>query len=315
MRYPSSDNARVDATVEAFFDAVNSAPVKDMAALSGSSEATVLKWRRRTVQDPGVRPFLMMLCRAPMEAKLRILKPVLGALTSDYVISSVLGALQANFGVLRDAINARPPVADMAAHLGLDPRERGDARPGLAGVVDLVAAGPDGASGQAGDRCDGRPGQVARVSGGAASLALVETARDGIPGAEGEALRRHLGALSNVVSLDAARALVKGDNLGRTGLAYKRPGEDWKALVAPENRLWTPSADPRPITEYTGNVVELRRTLDEAARSPAPLYVSHAGALLRDGKLIPFHSNVVRIPGQATCGAEMVLTDFVRVTA
>lgn len=146
------------------------------------------------------------------------------------------------------------------------------------------------------------------------SLALVQTRRSSaiLAGDDLAQLRRHLTAFDNVVSLDAARALAKADNAGLTGLASRRPGEDWTVLVAPENRLWMPSHEERPISAFEGNVAELRRDLDEAARSHAPIVVTHAGALKRGENILSFHSTVVRIGGRAKCGAEMVLTDFVR---
>lgn len=285
MSFALSDHSLVGPVAETLAREVNGMPAKEAARLLGTSLPTITRIRRGEMPSAGV------LLAAIKFFGVRILEPVIGKFDD----ASLVRRLDAIEGLLKEVRHARVQSAPPSL-----PRR------------DLDAHGGDGAIAQG----LGRPEAVpVGAEGAAASLALIETARDGIPGAEGEALRRHLGALSNVVSLDAARALVKGDNLGRTGLAYKRPGEDWKALVAPENRLWTPSADPRPITDYSGNVVELRRYLDEAARSPAPLYVSHAGALLRDDSLIPFHSNVVRIPGRAKCGAALVLTDFVRVPA
>lgn len=273
-------------------------PVKVAADALDASDVTVKKMRR------GELPNAVTLLRAIENFGLKILEPVLGPM-DNASLARRLDLILAEVEDLKHVVSG-PGIASSA-----EAEDRG-----------LVAArrvgGVAPGSGRRLAYAGGESGQAPAEYGGPdpAGLALVETRRlDGIPGADGEALRRHLRALDNVFSLDAARALVKGDNYGRTGLPFKRPGEDWTALVAPENRLWTPSPDPRPITEFAGNVVALRRDLDEAARSTSPVFVSHAGALLRDGDLIPFHSNVVRIPGRAKCGAEMVLTDFVRVRA
>jgi hypothetical protein len=128
------------------------------------------------------------------------------------------------------------------------------------------------------------------------------------------ALRRHL-SFGKVVNLDAARRLMQSDNLGRTGLAYRRPGEDWTILPARDNRLWLPSTDPRRVEDFAGDVQGLRRDLDEASRSAEPIVVTHAGAFVRDGELLNFNSTVARFGGKAKCGARIVLTDFVRRAA
>lgn len=259
-------------------------PVKVVAHELDTSDVTVKKMRR------GELPNAVTLLRAIERFGLKILEPVVGRV-DQASLACRLDAILAEVGDLRNVVSREAATSLASAPHGVLGKDRG------------AGEGEAGRTRRAGEEDHPR-------------LALIETRRlDGDPRAEGEALRRHLGALDNVVSLDAARALVKGDNCGRTGLAYRRQGEDWKALVAPENRLWTPSPDPRPITEYTGNVVALREHLDEAARSPAPVFVSHAGALLRNDSLIPFHSNVVRIPGKSSCGAALVLTDFVRVQA
>lgn len=227
-----------------------------------------------------------VLLKAIEQFGLRILEPVVGSVDTASLVRR-LDSILAEVGDIRHVVS-REATAAVLAHSD--------------GVVGSAGRAGEGEAREAGEE-GGH--QVPR-------LAIIETRRhDGIPGAAGEALRRHL--TGKVVSIDAARALVKGDNYGRTGLAYRNPGEDWEALVAPENRLWTPSPDPRPITDFAGNVVTLRRDLDEAARSTSPIFVSHAGALLREGTLIPFHSAVVRIGGRAKSGAEMVLTDFVRL--
>lgn len=153
--------------------------------------------------------------------------------------------------------------------------------------------------------------------GEAPAVALVQIREPAavLAGGHCEALRRHLSLAGKVIELDAARALVHSDNLRRTGLAYRRPGEDWFAHVAEDNRLWTPSRDPRPITAFEGDVAALRRDLDEALASPEPVVVTHAGALSRNGELMQFRSTVVRIGGRSKCGAGFVLTDFVRRVA
>ncbi len=56
-------------------------------------------------------------------------------------------------------------------------------------------------------------------------------------------------------------------------------------------------------------------TIDEAAAESGPVFVTHAGAVLRGGEIIPFHSAVVRIGAKSPCGASVVVTDFVRVRA
>ena len=233
-----------------------------------------------------------ILLKAIEQFGVRILEPIIGKFDDESLFRR-LDAIEKLLGEVRHVRTSIPASASHRA-LAADGRAGGTA-PRLA-RPEAVSVGAENEN---------------------PALALVETRHDPaeLAGREHEALRRHLNAFANVVSLDAARALAKADNTGRTGLAYRRPGEDWTALVAPENRLWTPSHEPRPITAYEGNVVALRRTLDEAARSPVPIFATHAGALLRGGKLMQFHSHVVRIGGRAKCGAECVVTDFVRVTA
>lgn len=279
---------------------LRSVSVKQIQRIIGSGKETAINARAGLI--PKTDAFLAMLHYLGPQAAREVLEMITGPADAGYHLSK-LDEIEQTLKEIRHGVEATAQGASASLRsqgrregLGMgDGASGADSRPGgHAGVPMASPSAPDGGT-----------------------LALVETRRlDGIPGRDGEALRRHLTALDNVVSLDAARALVKGDNYGRTGLAYKHPGEDWTALVAPENRLWTPSPDPRPITEFAGNVVALRRDLDEAARSTSPVFVSHAGALLRDGNLIPFHSNVVRIPlGKTKCGADAVLTDFVRVRA
>lgn len=264
--------------------------VSDGARMLNTSKPMIARLRAGTLSS------VPILLKAIEQFGVRILEPIIGKFDDESLfrrLADIETSQNLLFGEIR---HARTP----SAHPSLAHRPLGAHGRGGGGIPRLV-------------RTETAP---VDTEGAGATLSLVETRRvDGIPGAEGEALRRHLTAFDNVISLDAARALVTGDNLGHTGLAYKHPGEDYKLLVAPQNRLWTPSPDPRPITEYEGNVVQLRRDLDTAARSTSPVYAVHAGALVRDGSLIPFHSAVVRIGGKAKCGAEMVLTDFVRVRA
>ena len=276
-----------------------SSPVKRLARALGISEPTA-----RGMLDgrlPATPTFLHALDLVGHAAAAKVLGRVIGRQDSN---AQRLAAMEASLQEFQRHVEEIRVAntegrAGALSVLGFGSADVARPRAERARAADLGGEGRDRAGGL---------GQS-----GGSHLALIETRRlDGLPGDEGAALRRHLTAFDNVVSLDAARAIAKGDNLGRTGLAYKHPGEDWKALVAPENRLWTPSADPRPITEFEGNVAALRRDLDEAARSLVPVYAVHAGALVRDGNLIPFHSAVARIPGRAKCGAEMVLTDFVR---
>jgi len=170
-----------------------------------------------------------------------------------------------------------------------------------------VASQPAGASA-------GEAGGSALSGLAADACALVSIRRADLAGEELAELRRHL-TLGKVVSLDHARALVQGDNRGTTGVCFRNPGDDWRAFVAPENRLWTPSGEARPITAFAGDVGALRRDLDEAARSDGPVFATHAGAVLRAGNIIPFHSTVARIGAKSPCGASVVVTDFHRLGA
>jgi hypothetical protein len=255
-------------------------PVKVAAHMFNAPEGTIKRVRAGKLSS------IPILLRAVETFGLRVLSPLLGP--TDL----------ASLGRRYDAVFVEGGLAhDQSAAIS----------PNARGLLD-----PGSGDGQ------GSPGAARSIDGQVLpGLALIETRRDfdGIPGASREALRRHLSLAGKVVSLDYARSLVKADRLGRTGLAYKHPGEDWKALVAPENRLWVQSPDPRPITEFAGSVTSLRNDLEQASRSTDPLFVTHAGALLRDGNLVPFHSAVVRIGGRAECGAAFCLTDFVRLAS
>lgn len=298
MSSTSGTSFLYDNAMERLAGRLRSVSIKQIQRITGSSKVTALNAKAGSI--PKTDAFLAILRYLGPQGAREVLEMITGPADAGYHLSR-LDEIEQTLKEIRHGIRATA-----AAGPALESRNA----PGLR----LADGLGDGAPGQVGG-C-GRQGVLALAGEGAADhrgVALIETRRLDRLGQE--ALRRHLTALDNVVSLDDARALVKGDNAGRTGLAYRRQGEDWKALVARENRLWTPSADPRPITDYTGNVVALREHLDEAARSLAPVFVSHAGALLRNDSLIPFHSNVVRIPGKAKCGASVVLTDFVRVTA
>jgi len=303
MSCTSGTSFLYQSVMERMADRLRSVSAKQIQRVTGTAKVTALKAKAGLI--PKTDAFLSVLRSMPPGDRLDAISP----LFDDVDV----------FGTIRRVAAMVPTLKELAGHVEEITRANAAGRDGLRAVLGFGSGQLD-RSGAGASRVGGLDAIAAhhQSSGeaGGDGLALVETRRlDGIPGRDGEALRRHLTALDNVVSLDAARALVKGDNYGRTGLAYKRPGEDWTALVAPENRLWTPSPDPRPITEFAGNVVQLRRDLDEAARSTSPVFVSHAGALLRDGDLIPFHSNVVRIPGRAKCGAALVLTDFCRLGA
>lgn len=304
MRYATTDHLRVDQTIEAFFQAVSGMPVKESAIMAEVADPTVGRWRKKEV-DPSVRPFLLMVRRLPLHLKRTILGPVLddlGALDNAMRLSAMASSLK-----------------EMAEHVDEISRANRAGRGGLRDVLGFgraagagVDAEPTGLCGDVGGG-DGDAGGELDSS----ALALVQTKRPAsiLAGDDLAQLRRHLTALDNVVSLDAARSLAQADNTGHTGLAVQRPGEDWWLWTAPANRLWRPSNDPRRISDFAGDQAGLRRDLEEAAASPAPIVVTHAGGFIRDGELMQFRSTVVRVGGRSTCGARLALTDFARRVA
>lgn len=266
-------------------------PAKELMRLLGVSRMTVTTMRR------GVFPNTITMLRA-VEIWPKIIEPLLG------IGANNAARLQAMESSLKE-------FADAFSQIRLE-NSQGLARlRSLRGIEHGGMAGRD-AAGSAGGACSSsEPGGEA--AGGIALVETRSTANSILSRAEGAGLQRHL--TSNVVSLDAARALVQGDNLGRTGLAYRRQGEDWSVIPAPENRLWAPDPEPRPISRYQGNVVALRRSLEEASQSSDPVFVTHAGAVLIDGVPVPFHSAVVRIGREFRCGTRAVITDFARLGA
>lgn len=291
----------VDAVGENLSRALAGMPAKIVRARGGHiSEPTALNYRHGRL--PRVfAPFFALLKSLGTPTALKVLEPVIGK-PGDDPLGVAIDNLERSIGEYRNA-RARRAIAADAALLVPGGGRLGDALPGEVGRLaerHLRAAGD--AVG-----CEGAEAT------GALSLVEIRQPPDAILSRkDGEGLRRHLS--QRVVSLDAARALVQGDNLGRTGLAYQKPGDDWTLLPARENRLWTPDPEPRPVSRFEGNVVELRRTLDAAAASAEPVFVTHAGALLREGRLMPFHSAVVRMPGRAA-GVRWVLTDFARLAS
>lgn len=273
-----------------------SSPAKRLARRLGISEPTARSMFSGSL--PATPTFLMALDMLGVNASAKVMERLVGKRDNN---AQRLAAMEASLQEFKRNVEAIRV-------------ESSEGRARVAGLLGFGSGGVVGTEGGGAVRVAGESvEQVGQHAEPALSLVATRTTLEGIPRGNGEALRRHLSLSGRVVSLDAVRALVRGDNLGRTGLAYKHPGEDWKALVAPENRLWVPSSDPRPITEFAGSVTSLRNDLDEAAHSSDPLFVTHAGALLRDGNLVPFHSAVVRIGGRAECGAAFVLTDFCRL--
>lgn len=278
-------------------------PVKHLMAacdLSGPTAGRIMRG-----ELPSTRTLLSLWHRFGMPAVAATLRPVMG----DVVELNNAARLAAMASSLKE-------MARHVEEIGVANRS---GRAGVRSVLGLGSARGDNPSPEAAADRDGVDGGEGDAAGGrraaTGAVALVETRQPPdrlLSRPDGEALRRHLTA--NVVSLDAARALVQGDNLGRTGLAYQKPGDDWTLLPARENRLWTPDAEPRPVSRFEGNVVELRHALDAAAASAEPVFVTHAGALLREGRLMPFHSAVVRI-GFREGGTVGVLTDFVRLAS
>lgn len=274
-------------------EALDGMRVKQVQAYAGHvSHPTAEKYMRGELSVL-LAPFFKLVKSLGQEAAARVLEPLIGS-RNQINLAARLDELDRNLGALRhDLSRSSTAVVAGVPHAVLDPAGR-------------VGEGPGGSAGAAG----GYPG-----SGLAAEedCVLVSVRRD--PGdlarEDLSALRRHLN-IGNVISLDRARALAQADNRGTTGVCYRNPGEDWRAITAPENRLWTPSVEARPITAFAGNVVALRRDLDEAAAESGPVFVTHAGAVLRGGEIIPFHSAVVRIGAKSPCGASVVVTDFVR---
>lgn len=236
-----------------------------------------------------------MLLKAIEQFGVRILEPVIGRFDDE----SLARRLDAIEGLLKEVRYARPQSsADAQASY----RDVGAGR-----------GGHDG-GGQSHPGVVPAQGSVVHETREGSAVALIETRRDinSLTGREGEALRRHLTALDNVVSLDRVRELAKSDNRRTTGLAYRRSGEDWTILPAGENRLWMPSSNPRRVTDFEGDANALRRDLDEVTRASRPIVAVHAGAFMRGGELLNFNSTVVRLGGKSKCGADLVLTDFVR---
>lgn len=286
MSLAASHDVLVSAVGNRLAEEVGRMPVKEAARLLDTSLPTIGKMRK------GDLPSAAILLRAVQKFGLKLLEPVLGPM-DDASLARRLDAILADVGELKHAVSQSATRSQ----------------------------NPDGllvARGRGGDTLEGRGDSQGELFEQArrsefSGLALVETRTPAdaiLARASCETLRRHLN--EKVVSLDAARALVKGDNLGRTGLAFRRSGEDWSVLPARENRLWSPENEARPIAQFHGDVARLRRSLTEASRSAEPIFVTHAGGLIREGEVMSFHSAVVRIGGKLRCGSDYVLTDFAR---
>lgn len=259
---------------------------KEAARMLGTSLPTVGRMRAGEV------PSASILLRAIKAFGPTIIEAVTGSLDPAHHLAK-LDRVEVLLSEIRNGVSRSPE--------SVGPVSRGDVR-GL----------PDGLRNPVGHASGQHVLPLETESPG--SVALVQRRRNPsfLASREGEALRRHLNVLDKVVSLDHVRSIMQADNRRKTGFAYKRPGEDWTINPAGESRLWTPSTNPRRVTEFEGDVDGLRRDLDEASRSVDPIVVTHAGGFIRDGKMLTFNSSVVRIGGRSTCGAELVLTDFVR---
>lgn len=269
-----------------------SSPVKRLARSLGISEPTARSMFAG--QLPSTPIFLSALGLVGPEAAAHVVSGVIG---KQGVESTRLAAMEQSLKELaRNVAEIRTSNSE-----------------GRARLRSVFGVGPAGVAGGEGAGAAGEAGEGGEPDGTSAGIALVQVRRsvDDLSRPDHEALRRYL-SLDPVVSLDHVRDLVRADNLGRTGLAYKRPGHDWSVLPAPDNRLWEPTTEALPASSFAGNVVALRRDLDEAAESSSPILVNHAGALLRGERLLSFNSTVVRLGRRTPCGAAVVVTDFQR---
>lgn len=243
--------------------------------------------------------------KLPQSPTLLLTLDLLGPKLASSVLERVIGKQEANASRL---VAMEQSLKELAQHVE---EIRTSNSAGRARARALLGLGSGGVAGGEDSRTLGEPRQGSEPSGAAPGIALVSTR---LPLAKiNPELKRHLSA--RVVSLADARTLAQADNLRRTGLAYKRAGNDWTLFPAHGNRLFTPSDDPRPVSTFTGDVESLRRDLSEAASSADPIFVRQAGAAMIGGDIVPFNSAVLRIGGRAVCGAVFVLTDFVRVAA
>ena len=269
---------------------------KEAARVLGTSLPTIGRMRAGEV------PSASILLRAIKAFGASILEPVTGPLDADYQLSR-LDRVEVLLSEIRNGVSRSTAAAGSS----------------LEGVGTVHRRDGGRLSGGVGRALDELSGQhvLPLAAPGAGSVALVQQRRnlDFLSSRDGEALRRHLNVLDKVVSLDHVRSVMQADNRHKTGFAYRRPGEDWTINPAGENRLWTPSNNPRRATEFEGDVDALRRDLNEAAQSRQPIIVTHAGGFVRDGKMLTFNSSVIRLGGRSVCGAEVVLTDFVRSAA
>lgn len=303
MSFQSDTHPLVSAVGALLAKEVRTFSIKEAAGLLDTSLPTVVRMRNGEIPTP--RIFLSAI----KLFGLKILKPVTDEITDEIAAPKSLyqaaDYLERLIGELKNERNARASASAPSSRLVLGRGGADDVRSRLAGGKARQLAADEGG--------EGGP-EATRTS---RSVSLIETRRTfgSLSGRESEALGRHLTALDNVVSLDHARQIAQSDNRRTTGLAYRRQGEDWTILPAADNRLWVPSNDPRKATDFDGDVQALRRDLDEATKSAKPIYVTHAGAFVRGGELLNFNSTVVRLGGRSKCGADLVLTDFVRRSA